>query len=98
MYISNTSMEAFLAMNIHECEDCGMIFLNFKGIKEHIDDFEHISFKLIEAKDVKKMCCGECHTEQYMYQVSCRPKPTDLTWCPNCKDRIGSVSEVKNEE
>lgn len=96
MFISNTSMEAFLAMNIHECNECSTIFLNFKGMKKHMDDYGHESFKLIEAKAVKKMHCGKCQTNQFMYQISCGPKETDLTWwCPNCKDRIGPVSEVK---
>ena len=97
MYVSDTSMEAFLSMNIHECEECGEIFLNLNGIKNHINSFKHTSFKLIDAKAVKKMCCGKCHTNQCMYQISCGPKETDLTWwCPNCKDRIGPINEVED--
>ena len=99
MFISNTSMEAFLAMNIHKCIECGMVFINFKGTKGHLDEHGHEKFQLIKANNVKKLRCGKCQTHVFMYQISCGPKETDLTWwCPNCKDRIGVVSEVEDEQ
>lgn len=48
MFTDGPGLEALQKMNTHKCKSCGKKFINFKGMKEHIDETKHEEFELIQ--------------------------------------------------
>ena len=47
MLTDTKGLEYLQHMNTHKCTKCGKVFINFKGIKEHMDKCKHYTYELI---------------------------------------------------
>jgi len=46
MIMSKENYEKAKELNTHICKDCGKVFINFKGIHQHVNKFGHHQFQL----------------------------------------------------
>lgn len=47
MFTDGPGLEALRRMNTHKCTQCGKVFVNFEGMKEHMDENKHYTYELI---------------------------------------------------
>ncbi len=52
MITDKEGIKALKRMNTHKCSDCGKIFQNFKGMNEHIQEYKHYKFDLLNEEEL----------------------------------------------
>ena len=49
-FTSKEGHKNYMMMNTHRCRTCRQVFVNFKGMKEHLDNTKHNNYELIWNK------------------------------------------------
>ena len=51
MLTDKEGLDLLLSMNTHRCNSCGIIFLNFKGMNQHLTETGHSSYTIIKTNN-----------------------------------------------